>query len=95
MSSRAVRGHGPFAVITANILARPLCRFAARLSAALMPGGYLVLAGLLSRQEAMVLAAYRAQGLRLWRRVALNGWSTLILTRPALNAGRSRIRFRS
>jgi ribosomal protein L11 methyltransferase len=83
LSARALQRGGPFALITANILARPLCRFAARLAARIAPGGYLVLAGLLCRQEAMVLAAYRRQGLALARRIALNGWSTLILARRA------------
>jgi ribosomal protein L11 methyltransferase len=49
------------------------------LKRALAPGGVAVLAGLLRRQEAMVLAAHRAQGLALARRVVIDGWSTLIL----------------
>jgi ribosomal protein L11 methyltransferase len=81
LSARDLRRKGSFALITANILARPLCKFAPGLAARLARGGYLVLAGLLSRQEAMVIAAYRTQGMRLHRRIALNGWSTLILKR--------------
>jgi hypothetical protein len=38
-----------------------------------------VLAGLLQRQEAQVLAAHRAQGLALARRIVIDGWSTLIV----------------
>jgi ribosomal protein L11 methyltransferase len=38
-----------------------------------------VLAGLLRRQEALVLAAHRAQGLSLERRLVIEGWSTLVL----------------
>jgi ribosomal protein L11 methyltransferase len=41
-----------------------------------------VLSGLLQRQEAMVLAAHRAQGLALERRLLIDGWSTLILRAP-------------
>jgi ribosomal protein L11 methyltransferase len=81
LQAYALRGRGPFALITANILARPLCKMARGIAARLMPGGRLVLAGLLQRQEAMVLAAYRMQGLRLNKRIVLNGWSTLVLAR--------------
>jgi ribosomal protein L11 methyltransferase len=42
-------------------------------------GGAAVLSGLLRRQEAGVLAAYRAQGLALQARIVIGGWSTLIL----------------
>ncbi len=81
LQADAFRGRGPFALITANILARPLCKMARGIAANLVPGGRLVLAGLLQRQEAMVLAAYRMQGLRLHKRIVLNGWSTLVLAR--------------
>ena len=81
LQAAALRGRGPFALITANILARPLCKMARGIAARLMPGGRLVMAGLLQRQEAMVLASYRMQGLRLHKRIVLNGWSTLILAR--------------
>jgi ribosomal protein L11 methyltransferase len=81
LQAYALRGRGPFGVITANILARPLCKLAAGIAGRLAHNGYLILAGLLTRQEAMVLAAYRVQGLRLDKRIALNGWSTLVLRR--------------
>ena len=76
--SRAVR-RGRYDLILANILARPLALMARDLSHALMPGGVAVLAGLLQRQEALVLAAHRAQGLALERRLVIEGWSTLIM----------------
>lgn len=77
--SRQVPEGGPYDVICANILARPLCSMAKPLSAVLAPGGRVILAGLLERQEPMVLAAYRAQGLRLIRRYSLSPWVTLVL----------------
>ncbi len=77
----AIRRGGPYDLITANILARPLAALAPSLSAALAPGGVTVLAGLLTDQEAMVRAAYRRQGLRLLGRVTLADWRTLILIR--------------
>jgi len=76
-----VRRHGPYALITANILARPLCHMARDLACLVAPGGHLILAGLLQRQEAMVLAAYRAQGLRLVHRIVRKPWSILVLRR--------------
>jgi ribosomal protein L11 methyltransferase len=66
-------------LIFANILARPLALMARDLGRAIAPGGVAVLAGLLKRQEALVLAAHRTQGLALKRRIVIDGWSTLIL----------------
>lgn len=77
--TRAVQEHGPYDVICANILARPLCSMARELAAALAPGGRVILAGLLERQETMVRGAYQMQGLRLKRRIRLKPWVTLVL----------------
>jgi ribosomal protein L11 methyltransferase len=74
---RARRRH--YDLVLANILARPLALMARDLARAVRPGGVVVLAGLLQRQEAQVLAAYRAQSLTLQRRLVIDGWSTLIL----------------
>ncbi|MDA8230735.1 MAG: 50S ribosomal protein L11 methyltransferase [Magnetospirillum sp.] len=71
----------PFDVVTANILARPLCRFAPRLAAALAPGGAAVLSGLLEWQERMVMAVHERQGLRLKSRRVVDGWATLVVGR--------------
>lgn len=73
----------PFEIITANILARPLVRMAPSLKQHLKPGGFAVLSGLLSRQARLVLAAHRAQGLYLIRRISIGDWTTLILHRRA------------
>jgi len=76
--SRAVRG-SDYDLIFGNILARPLALMARDLGRAIAPGGVGILAGLLSRQEALVVAAHRAQGLSLERRLVIEGWSALIL----------------
>lgn len=76
--SRAVR-RSKYDLILANILARPLALMARDLGRAIAPGGVAILAGLLRRQEAQVVAAHRAQGLALERRLVIDGWSTLIL----------------
>jgi ribosomal protein L11 methyltransferase len=52
------------------------------IKANLAKGGHAVLSGLLDEQANGVLAMARAQGLRLVRRTALEGWVTLILERP-------------
>jgi ribosomal protein L11 methyltransferase len=78
---RGLRLAGRFDLVCANILARPLARMAPDLKRALAPGGIAVLSGLLARQEAFVLAAHRPQRLALVRRIALEGWHTLILQR--------------
>ncbi len=70
-----------FDLVFANILARPLMRMAPRLSRALAPGGIAVLSGLLGRQERAVLAAHRAQRLVLRRRIADDGWHTLMMAK--------------
>jgi ribosomal protein L11 methyltransferase len=82
--SRVLR-RSRYDLVLANILARPLAQMAPNLKAALMPGGTAVLAGLLQRQEPLVVHAHRAQGLVLDGRVVIDGWSTLILRSPSLS----------
>ncbi|MGE5505501.1 MAG: 50S ribosomal protein L11 methyltransferase [Actinomycetota bacterium] len=71
----------PYDVIVANILARPLCRFAKDLAAHLAPDGVGILSGLLERQERMVMANHEKAGLRLKRRIVIDGWATLVIGR--------------
>ncbi len=77
---RIVRRCAPYDIITANILARPLCKMAPQLAKVLAPGGVAVLSGLLATQERYVLAAHRAQGLTLRMRVCRAGWNTLVIS---------------
>ena len=81
MHDRRLAMRGRYDLILANILARPLIALAGPVSAALAPGGTLVLAGLLDTQARRVTSAYAARGLR---RVATSGseWPTLVLRRP-------------
>jgi ribosomal protein L11 methyltransferase len=72
-----------FDMVFANILARPLVLMAPDLARAVAPGGVAILSGLLRGQERRVLAAHRIQGLRLARRIVLDGWHTLVLIRSA------------
>ncbi len=74
-----IRERGPYDLIAANILAKPLVQLAANLTEALEPGGTLVLSGFLRHQEAGVLGAYRHRGMRLLRRFPVGEWVTLVL----------------
>ncbi|CCG42977.1 50S ribosomal protein L11 methyltransferase [Magnetospirillum molischianum] len=71
----------PYDLVFSNILARPLCRFAPDLAAHLAPNGLAVLSGLLERQERRVMACHEAQGLRLKKRILVDGWATLVIGR--------------
>ena len=66
-------------VIVANILAKPLMKMARDAKRKLRSDGVLILSGLLNSQEAMVLAAHRAQGLYLKKRLRRGKWSVLVL----------------
>lgn len=81
LRDRRVRINGPYPLIVANILARPLMQMARDIAASLKNGGFVVLSGLLVEQEVQVLGAYRRCGLALHDRVTVNGWRTLILRR--------------
>ena len=77
-----IRHAGPYDLVFANILARPLCRMAARLAANLAPGGTAILAGLLANQARSVIAAHRHSGLILETTLHEGNWTTLVLRRP-------------
>ncbi len=76
---RLVHACGPYDLIIANILARPLMRMAKDLARVKAPGGAGVLSGLLNTQERMVLSAHRMQGMALTDAVRRNGWSALTI----------------
>ena len=67
-------------LICANIRAKPIAAMAPAFARHLGPGGVAILSGLLTTEEARVLAAFRAVRLRLWHRIRLGAWATLILT---------------
>ncbi len=77
-----LRQRGPYDLIIANILAAPLIALAPSLAPALVPGGRLVLAGLLRSQAAAVSRAYAREGLRPLFQVTRGDWPTLVLRRP-------------
>ena len=67
-------------LICANIRAKPIAALAPAFARHLSPGGAVVVSGLLATEEALVLAAFRAGRFRLWHRIRLGAWATLILT---------------
>nr|WP_249116835.1 50S ribosomal protein L11 methyltransferase [Ciceribacter sp. L1K23] len=77
--SPAFRHHGPFDLIVANILARPLMKMAPQLVGNLAFGGSVILSGILAEQRWKVLAAYNGAGLRHVRTIWRNGWVTIHL----------------
>ena len=78
---RAPAMRGPWDLVFANILARPLCRMAPALAAHLAPGGTAILAGLLREQVRWVVWAHREQGLVLERVLHEGRWAALVLRR--------------
>lgn len=80
--STAFRRHGPFDLIIANILARPLMRMAPDLVRHLAPGGSVILSGILASQRWKVLSAYNGAHLRHVRTIWRNGWVTIHLDSP-------------
>ncbi|PST19209.1 50S ribosomal protein L11 methyltransferase [Rhizobium sp. JAB6] len=80
--STAFSRHGPFDLIIANILARPVIKMAPQLVAHLAPGGSVILSGILAEQRWKVLAAYNGAHLRHVRTIWRNGWVTIHLDRP-------------
>jgi len=78
---RAISSWKPFDLIVANILARPLMRLAPDMARHLVPGGSLILSGILAHQRNAVISAYVAQGFRHVSTLPLEGWVTLHMKR--------------
>jgi ribosomal protein L11 methyltransferase len=79
MAHPLLQARGPYDLILANILAGPLIGLAPDFAKHLVPGGHLLLAGLLETQEAGVRRACRRAGLRLAARLVSGDWSILWL----------------
>ena len=77
--SDSFRKHGPFDLIIANILARPLIKMAPQLVTHLAPGGTVILSGILASQRWKVLSAYNGMHLSHVKTIWRNGWVTIHL----------------
>jgi ribosomal protein L11 methyltransferase len=77
----AIASGAPYDLVLANILAKPLRLLAPSLARIIAIDGRLILSGLLARDVAGVLSAYRGQGFALAERIDLDGWAALLLKR--------------
>ena len=81
----APTSQAPYDLIVANILAGPLLDLADSFSAAVRPGGRLLLSGILVEQAAHIVAVYARRGFAHERHVDLESggasWRTLLLRR--------------
>jgi ribosomal protein L11 methyltransferase len=82
LGHRLVADNAPYDLVFANILARPLISLAQDIKRALVPGGTVILSGLLRTQERMVKAAYLSRGFKVVSRIHRDAWATLVLQRP-------------
>jgi ribosomal protein L11 methyltransferase len=76
-----LRDGGPYDLVFANILAKPLRLLAPSLAAVIAPEGEAIVSGLLLSDAPGALAAWRAQGFCLAERIELEGWASLRLRR--------------
>jgi ribosomal protein L11 methyltransferase len=82
MDDPLLQVRGPYDLLIANILAGPLVDLAPDFAKAVVPGGSLLLAGLLAgEQEATVKRAMRLAGFRLAARLQRGDWAILWLRR--------------
>ncbi len=68
-----------FPLVVANLTAKDLVEIAADLAAHLLPGGQLIVAGLLVMQIEQVRQALEARGLALLEQDSLAGWACLVM----------------
>ncbi len=83
-----IRKAGPFDLIFANILARPLVSLAHGLTNLLEPGGTIILSGLTRDQLRWVAAAYKVRGLVPTHIIKIENWVALAMKRTRTNAKR-------
>ncbi|MEO0976980.1 MAG: 50S ribosomal protein L11 methyltransferase [Pseudomonadota bacterium] len=81
VEDRRFGDHGPFDLVIANILARPLMKMSKSIGAQMAQSATLVLSGLRIEDGPRILFAYRCQGFVLDRRREKDGWLTLTLVR--------------
>ena len=82
MDSPLLAARNPFDFIIANILAGPLIELAPSFASALVPGGTVILAGLIDTQADAVARAYEGKGLGVRDR-GFGEWPVLVCERVA------------
>ena len=87
MADPLLTARGPYDLLIANILAGPLITLAPDFARALVPGGSLLLAGLLeTARRSRAARLHRRAGLRLARRLVNGDWSILWLRKRPMAA---------
>ncbi|GAA0774116.1 50S ribosomal protein L11 methyltransferase [Roseibium denhamense] len=86
MQDRRFSLYGPFDLVIANILARPLMKMAKSIGEQMTQTATLVLSGLRVEDGPRILFAYGCQGFILDRRREKDGWLTLTLVRGRKHA---------
>ena len=76
-----LRQSGPYDLVFANILARPLCGLAPEIARATAPGADIILSGLIAPDVSAVVSAYQRQGMAFACRLDIDGWVTLLVQR--------------
>jgi len=76
-----IKVRAPYDFVFANILAGPLVEFAPAMAEHVRPAGRVMLAGLMSDQEAGVKAAYEAAGFKLINRLDHKTWPVLLFVK--------------
>jgi ribosomal protein L11 methyltransferase len=79
LGHQSVRAHGPYDLVFANILARPLVGLSRSIYLATKSKGYVILSGLLRTQERYVKAAYLSKGYKVVLRHHRDAWCTLLM----------------
>jgi ribosomal protein L11 methyltransferase len=82
LANPRITANGPYELIFANILARPLVALSTGLARALAPGGDLILSGITLDQMRWIAAIYRSRGLVLKGRIRRGEWATLMFQKP-------------
>lgn len=81
LAHRRLKARLPYDLLIANILAGPLIELAPVFANAVLPGGTVILAGLLDSQAEAVAQAYRRQGFYLAGQIVRGDWPTLRLVK--------------
>jgi ribosomal protein L11 methyltransferase len=90
-----LRAGGPYDLVLANILARPLRDLAPKIANLTSPHAEIILSGLIARGVPGVVAAYRRQAMALARRIDIDGWATLLMRRGGRRESLKRLHSRN
>lgn len=74
-----VKKRGPFDLVVANILARPISKMSYGLAKNLAPQGFAILSGLLTSQEDFVERSHNRHNLVVVERLRMGEWSILVV----------------